>query len=249
MNRMKKTAAALVCAVICVCLLLGAADCRAKEAEKKELVTVADDAGILMEEEADWLKDTAGKLSEKSNWSVIVATCNDAGGKTAQTVCEEYYNRYAAGDDGISCLVDLDNREIYLATAGKAQRFLTDERLDDLLDKAHAAAEKEDYTQALYLMLIESDQAYEKGVPREEKTVDKKNGLMGTVSNVLLLVVVAGGGFVAGKMIRGRRKSAQVRNYRRPPNAARRSATKSTNRSSAHKGAGGRKFGGKGRKF
>lgn len=243
---------ALVCSVICMCLFLGSSVCRAGETGEKRKVTVADDAKILMEEEADWLEDVAGKLSEKSGWNVVVATCSDAEGKSARTVSEEYFNSFTAGDDGISCLVDLDNRELYLATAGDAQRYLTDSRLDDILEKAHAAAQKEDYAQALYLMLYESEQMYAKGMPEGAAAADKKDGFLGTAGNILLMMVVAGGGFFLGRVIRRRPAAGQPgyrrQPYRRPP-AARTNVKRPANRSTVHRGAGGRKFGGRGRKF
>lgn len=253
MAGIKRIAAALVCAVICLCMFFGGADCWAGEAEKAPGVTVADDANVLMEEEADWLKGIAQALSEKSGWSVVAATCSDAGGKKAQTLCEEYFNKYTTGDDGISCLVDLDNGELYLATAGEAQLYLTDSRLDNILEKAHAAAQKEDYTQALYLMMYESDQAYTRGMPEDVKVTDEGANKPGTIGSIAFMAVAAVGGFILGKIVRGRTKGKRAgyyrRPYRRPPNAASRRTSRPANRSTVHRGAGGRKFGGRGRKF
>lgn len=246
-----------LCAAMTVCLFFCALDGMAQETGNGAAVTVLDDANILMEEEADWLKEIAGTLSKASGWNIVVATCSDAGGKTAQTVCEEYFNRYTAGDDGISCLVDLDNRELYLATAGKAQLYLTDARLDEILEKSYAAAEQEDYTQALYLMLYESDQAHTKGIPENVKIAEEPDG-MGLVKSLGSLagsICLAGG--IIWAVARRRPSGGQLptgqtryrrRYYRRPP-AARTNVKRPANRSTVHRGAGGRKFGGRGRKF
>lgn len=130
------------CSVICMLLvgLTGSFPCFAETGQRNGNVTIVDEAAVLMEEEADWLKSVAMELSEKSGWNVIVASCQDAGGKTAQTVCEENFNRYTADENGISCLVDLDNHEIYLATAGEAISYLSDDRINRILDEAYQAA-------------------------------------------------------------------------------------------------------------
>ena len=246
---MKKITAFLVSIVIGMCLFFGAVDCRAAQENKEPGVAVADDAEILMEEEADWLKGVAQVLSDKSGWNVVVATCSDAKGKKAQTVCEEYFNQYTAGNDGISCLVDLDNRELYLATAGDAQLYLTDVRLDAILNKAYTAAKEEDYTQALYLMLSESDQAYSKGIPEGVEVQEKEGKKMGRLGSIMFTLVAAMGGYIIGKMIRDRSGAKRPGYRRRPVNAVRKSPPRSANRSTVHRGAGGRKFGGRGKKF
>lgn len=40
--------------------------------QQNEKVTILDEAGALMEEEADWLESIATELSEKSGWNISV---------------------------------------------------------------------------------------------------------------------------------------------------------------------------------
>ena len=248
MTGIKRCGSSFLCVFLSVILLAGAFYCRAEEAQIPENTAVLDEAMVLMEEEADWLKGIAEDLSEKSGWSVVVATCKDAGGKSAQTVCEEYFNQYTTGDDGISCLVDLDNQELYLATAGTAQQYLTDSRLDKILEDAHAAAEKEDYAQALYLMLHGADQNFAEGIPEGAAAAKEGSGIARTIGSLAAVIVVAGGSFFMGRVVRSR-TSIGRRHYRRPMNTAAKGGRKPANRSSVHTGAGGRKFGGRGRKI
>ena len=183
-------------------------NCAAEELTPEELVTVVDDAGVLMEEEIDWLKETAVEFADKSDWNIIVATCADAEGRSAQTVCEDYFNAYTKGDDGISCLLDLDNREIYLATAGEAQLYLNDARIDSVLDASYEAVADGDYSECLYLMLIKSSEAYDMGIPENAQIYDVDTGKTTvykqlTLMEVLfaLLAAVAVGGIVFGSIV------------------------------------------------
>lgn len=159
--------------------MFSAADCKAQEQAASEqtleewtaedLVTIQDDAALLMEEEADWLKDTAEKLAEKSGWNIVIATNDLDLDKTARKTCEAYFDTYTHSDDGISCLIDMANREIYLATAGEAIYYLNDNRIDAILEDAFEAVAEQDYAQCLYLMLLGADQAYESGIPDNAK--------------------------------------------------------------------------------
>lgn len=193
----------------CMVMCAGAAtDCRAEAFEAEERVTVVDDAGLLMEEEVDWLKETAVEFTEKSDWNIIVATCDDAAGNTAQTVCEDYFNAYTTGDDGISCLIDMDNREIYIATAGEAQLYLNDARIDTILDTAFEAVADGDYSECLYLMLVKSSEAYDRGIPENAQIYDVDTGKTTvykqlTLMEILfaLLAALAVGGIVFGSIV------------------------------------------------
>ncbi len=272
------------------------------EAAGSGTARVLDDAGVLMEEEADWLKEVAEKLAQKSGWGVVLATCQDADGKTARTVCEEYFNEYGGGDDGVSCLVDLDNREIYIATAGEAIRCISDRRIEEILDSAYVAVSRQDYAQCLYLMTLGAKNAYEAEVSKKAGGDHIEVGLMDyyhpltdeellgsflvafLVGVIVYLVIVGkyrlsmnfekGDSFQASSSIKLKVERDQLVNQyvtktyippdppepdpprpappRREPYRAtisRPSTNRSSNRSTTHTGAGGRTFGGGGRKF
>ncbi len=167
-------------------------------------VSVEDTAALLMEEEADWLKDTANQLAQKSGWDVVALTCGDAGGQTAQAVCEEAFRTYASGKDGICCLADTDNGEIVLKAFGSSGRYLDDERVSRILEEAGAPFLEQDYTQCLYLMLLRSDEAYETGMTEgaaaDWKTPETKMPGMLLLLTVVLLALAA----MAARARRGR---------------------------------------------
>lgn len=245
-------------------------------------VVVADDAGLLMEEEVDWLEDVAGELAKKSDWNVIVATCDDADGESAETVCQEYFNTYTGGDDGISCLLDMDNREIYIATAGDAQWYLNDNRIDKIMDEAYEAVADGDYSECLYLMILRSDEAYDAGIPEDAEIYDEDTGRVTTRKELTMLDVFLA--FIAAFAVGGIVFAAIVGKYRLKwglykydfhesgsleldekedrfvnQTVTRRHIPKDDgdggghsgggSRSTVSRGAGGRSFGGGGRKF
>ena len=222
-----------------VLLLFVPEDMRAAQTGQLPVAAVYDDGAVLLEEEADWLKGIAKKFSDESGWNVILASCANANGRSAQRVCQEYFNDCSAGDDGISLLVDLDNREIYLATAGSAISYIDDERLDKILDEASAAVKKEDYAQCFYLMLSGAQRAYEAGPVRTKK-------IFFVVLSVALVLFVTVLRSIFGRPPTGAAGGGIYRRrYRRYGTASSRQGGAGRTRA----GAGGRRFGGGGRKF
>ena len=213
--------------------------CYAAGQKQPPVAAVYDDGAALLEEEADWIKGIAKKFSEKSGWNIIVASCADAAGRKAETVCQEYFNDCTNGDDGISLLIDLDNREVYLATAGSAISYLDDERLGRILDEASAAAKQEDYAQCFFLMLSGAERAYDAG-PVEQNKI-----FFVILAAVLVLIVTVLRSFFGRPPSDTSTGGTYRRRYRRygPAPAGRSGAGR------ARTGAGGRRFGGGGRKF
>ncbi|NLY86745.1 MAG: TPM domain-containing protein [Tissierellia bacterium] len=100
---------------------------------------VFDDAGLFSEEERLILEDEASNLSTEYKMDLVIVTTDDAGGKTARQYADDFfdYGGFGVGDnyDGVLFLIDMDNREAYISTSGIAIRYLTDFRLDRILDK------------------------------------------------------------------------------------------------------------------
>ena len=209
-EKKKKLGCLLFFVMICffVSVFFNPRICSAEDIGTESLVTVSDDASLLAEGEIKKLQDMGEKLAEKSGWNVIVSTCDDTAGRTAQTTCEDYFNTYTTGDNGISCLVDMDHREIYLSTAGDAILYLNDKRIDEILDQAYEAVSEGDYAQCLSSMISGAEEAYKAGVPDNaviydedtgERTVNRKLTRMEIL--IALLFGCAAGGIVFASIL------------------------------------------------
>lgn len=123
-----------------------------KESEQmQDAVIVTDDAGVLMEEEADWLTSIASELSQKTGWSVSAVTC------------EGDSQLYVTAEDGILCLVNVDGGTVSFTADGKAEDYFDSGRIEEITKEATEPIAEQDYTQSLYLMLLRAGEAYEKG--------------------------------------------------------------------------------------
>ena len=127
--------------VICVTLLCSLLLCgygSYKEGDQR----VFDDAELLDELEEQTVQEEIEKTIEKLSMDIIVVTIDDAYGKSAMAYADDYYDEHGFGygdsyGPGILFLIDMDNREIYLSTAGQAIAQFTDGEIDQMLDSIY----------------------------------------------------------------------------------------------------------------
>lgn len=100
---------------------------------------VFDYADLLTTEEENSLKDHA-EMFEKYELSVVYLTISDALGKTSQEYADEFYDDHHYHEDGVLFLINMNNREMYISTAGRSIDILTDEMLDGILDDSYQYA-------------------------------------------------------------------------------------------------------------
>ena len=137
---------------------------------------VNDRADLLSADEENKLLELAQAMQKQYGYSFIVLTIDDAGGKTTQTYAEDSYLQLADGDDGAVYLIDMDNREIYVATSGEMMYYLYDERMDKLLDDAYDEISDGNYYDCLRVMLADTRLYMLKGIPQNTYTYNETTG-------------------------------------------------------------------------
>lgn len=164
-----------------------------------EALKVFDDANLFSEEEIMDLNDEANIISNTYDMDIIILTTDDANGKTAMEYADDYYdyNGFGVGDDldGILFLIDMDNREAYISTSGIGIRYLTDKRIDDILDRVlDSGLSDGDFYNGTKGFLSATAEYLKSGIPGE-----KENSLTPTETIISLLAgLTASGGFVFG---------------------------------------------------
>lgn len=100
---------------------------------------VFDGAELLSGEEEEQLQTEITDLAAELEMDIVIVTTADAGGKTAMAYADDFYDEgnfgYSTdGETGILLLIDMDNRECYISTAGDAIAAFTDRDVEDMLD-------------------------------------------------------------------------------------------------------------------
>lgn len=175
---------------------------RALQADEAE--GIYDYAGLLTEEEVSELAGELGELADKSGWEVFVLTTEDANGSSTRDYSEAFLNGHLLGDDGIVYTIDMDNREVYLATTGDAIYYLTDERIEDIIDSGYDYVADSAYKAAFSGMITATRAAYDKGIPSDQYTYDEDTGRIVRYQEpksikwyeALIALALAGGAFL-----------------------------------------------------
>ena len=200
-EKMKKSL--LWCLVCLVCLVPCSGAALAAEADAAQDAAdgyVYDAAGLLTADEISDLNEIASFM-EESGWNVYAVTTDDAQGKSATAYADDFFDEHSTEqEDGVALLIDMDNREITISTCGIAIRYLTDSRIDNILDAAYAKISNGDYNGCMHSMLTGVENYYEKGISEGQYNYDSETGkisryhvlTLGEIFGVLAVAIGAG---------------------------------------------------------
>lgn len=141
---------------------------------------VFDQAGLFTPSEAERLTTLVDQVKESTHMDIVLVTTNDAQGKSAREYADDYYegNDFGQGSrkSGALFLIDMDNREIYLSTCGDMIDYLTDARIDRILDDAFSHMTDGDYAGAATAALKGIEKYVGQGIPDGAYRYDTETG-------------------------------------------------------------------------
>lgn len=140
---------------------------------------VYDQADLLSAEEEDALNELVKKYHADWNMNFLVVTTEDTEGKTTPNYADDFYDAHFPEDseeDGILYLIDMENREIYVSTSGLAIRYLTDQRIDHLLDRAYEYVSEGDYFGTFESFLEGTEVYLKQGISQGQYNYDTETG-------------------------------------------------------------------------
>lgn len=176
---MRKRDRIFIAPLLAVSLLFAAAP-TALAAESGEQF-VFDKADLLTTEEEDELNDMANNLAENFNMNFIILTTDDVEGKEAEVYADDFYMDNGFHDDGKDggaiYLIDMDNRRVQVETAGDMKvRYITDDRVDGIIDAGYEDVKDGAYAAAFEAMLNATVDYIEDGVVDGKYTYNEDAG-------------------------------------------------------------------------
>lgn len=143
-------------------------------------VRVFDEAGLFTEEEKQELQNAIVSVSEEIDMDLGVVTTDNTQGKTTETYADDFYEEYGLGrgssHSGALCLIDMDNRQLYISTEGDMIRYLTDERIERMLDSAIGYVGDGDYARGASTMLEDIKGYVVAGIEDGQHNYDRDTG-------------------------------------------------------------------------
>jgi uncharacterized protein len=119
-------------------------------------------------------------MSQNYQINVAIVTTEDAQGKDTQEYADDFYVDQGYYDNGAKggtlYLIDLDNREIYMCNVGTMNRYITDSRLEDILDEGYTYVSEEEYYSCIQAMIRETYLWLEKGIPEGQYNYNEDTG-------------------------------------------------------------------------
>lgn len=162
----------LLTCVVALLLLSGLPVCAQAE-------HVIDLAQVFSTNEVQTLAEQARRLGEAYALDIVIVTTQDAEGKSSRAYADDFYdeNGYGVGIDlsGILFLIDYDNREAYISTAGEGIRYLTDQRIELILDAVIDGGLADDNPYGAALAFLTATESFlQAGIPADQETVDEQ---------------------------------------------------------------------------
>ena len=165
---------------------------------------VFDVAGLFSEEEKERLEEAIRGFQEDTGMDCAVVTTDDTGGSSSRKYADDFYETQNIGaggsHDGMLYLIDLFHGEIYISTEGEMLRYLTDDRLDLILDHAYEDASEGNYAASAHTVIADSRAFFLEGIPDGQYNYSEETGRRDPYARktfpftALLLGMLAGAG-------------------------------------------------------
>ncbi|MCI6042750.1 TPM domain-containing protein [bacterium] len=186
-------------------LIMGRGTITVHGAQSDSIQHVVDQADILTSQEEQAIGNRIEEMSEKWKQDFVVVTTYDAEGKDSEEYADDYYDDHGYQENGILYLVDLDNSNVWISTSGSMIRFLTDSRIDRVIDAGYSQLKSQNYGEGFLAMLDQTDTYMEAGILDNQYTYDVETGKVNrhyglTAGEIIvaLLVGLACGGIFFG---------------------------------------------------
>lgn len=167
---------------------------------------VFDEAGLFSLDEAEKIDAEIQHLREETSMDYVVLTIDNAEEKTSQEYADDYYEAGGFGTadqhSGMLYLIDMDNREIYVSAKGDMMRYLTDQRLDVLLDHAFEYVAEGYYADSALSVLKDLKDFTEMGIPDDQYNYSSESGEIDSYEQekgfpILALILGTGAGLAS----------------------------------------------------
>lgn len=190
--------------VLALALLLGLA----LGSALAENARVFDRAGLLTSAQQDQVQQSAEAFEAAYGMSFVLLTSDEAHEGSTQAVADEFYTAGGFGPDeehsGALYYIDLAQRTHWLSTTGAMIDYMTQERIENAIDRCAPLLTNGDYAAAALRMIDLLSQAVESGIPQDQYRYDVVTGQRLTARHKVIttgeLAVCLGVAAMAGLM-------------------------------------------------
>lgn len=150
---------------------------------------IYDDAKLLYDTEITTLKTELDNLSNITNWDCAIVTTDNANNKSSVDYAKDYYTSINFKENGILYLLDLDNREIYVYTAGETSKYINEVRLNEIFNSGVEYASVGSYYKSLSEQISMTLDYFNQGLPIDSEVAASKASTL--IAGVVIGIIAA----------------------------------------------------------
>jgi len=170
---------------------------------------VFDMADLFTDSEEASLEETIDSLRSTMNMDAAVVTTEE-NPMSAQDFADYFYEEKELGvgddHDGVLLLIDMENGELWISTEGKMIRYLTDKRIETILDNGFEYAVDGDFYGCAKSFLADVETCFHNGIASDQYNYDSETGEISRYHSIQwyeILFALAVAGFCGGMAVFG----------------------------------------------
>lgn len=138
---------------------------------------VIDSMGYLSESEIEALQTQINSIKESHILDTVIVITDDTEGKSSMDYADDYYdyNDYGLDDEysGLLMLVNMNKREVWISTTGRAIDIFTDSRITYMINHVTGSLSSADYYEACRIFLNDVVNYANLGIPKGQYRVER----------------------------------------------------------------------------
>lgn len=167
---------------------------------------VYDFADLFTDEEELRLYNNITNYISKYNMDMVVVTINDNNKSSAEAYADDFYdyNDFGIGSthDGLIFLIDMDTRNMHIATTGEAIRMYNDYRINKIQDATYSYISIKKYYDCANIFISKASSYADMGVPSGNKNtyIDENGNYIVNYGKISYVAIILGD-FVFGAVV------------------------------------------------
>ena len=176
---------------------------------------IFDFAGVLKDSEIQSLSSELKRISSKYGLDVLILTTKDTGGMDTRDYADDFYDHNNFKDDGVILVIDFDNYNMYISTAGKCIDYFTDYGIDYIFDNIQDLLSNGQYYKAFKRFTVDAEYLIQEGLVDNIIDTDnepKRFGVANFSISAIIASVVSG---ISALVFKGQLRSVATERFAR----------------------------------
>lgn len=149
---------------------------------------VYDFADLFTQEEETTIYEKVTSFINNTNLDLAILTLNNNPKETTKEIADDFFDYNDFKEDGLAIVIDMENREFYISTSGKAILYYDDYRIESMLDNAYYLTDSL-YKDAITSTISDSEYYYNQGIINADYEITKDGVVVRKTPWITLIII------------------------------------------------------------